>query len=137
MRIPTRTLLCIIALLSTTSLLNGQSFITTWTTSNPGTSNSTSITIPTTGGGYSYDVDWDDDGVFDQFGIVGDVTHDFGVAGTYTIRIQGSFPRIYFNNGGDRQKLIAINQWGSNPWTSMRPNPLKLSSGLDELLIPS
>ena len=98
---------------------HGQSFITTWKTDNPGTSNSTSITIPTTGGGYSYDVDWDNDGTFDQFGITGNVTHDFGVAGTYTIRIQGAFPRIYFNSSGDYQKILSIDQWGSISWTSM------------------
>jgi len=96
-------------------------FITTWKTDNPGTSNSTSITIPTTGGGYSYDVDWDNDGTFDELGITGDVTHDFGAAGTYTIQIRsgGAFPRIYFNNGGDKSKLLSIDQWGTNPWTSM------------------
>lgn len=52
-------------------------FITTWKTNNAGSSNSTSITIPTTGGGYNYDVDWDNDGIFDQMGITGNVTHDF------------------------------------------------------------
>jgi surface protein len=99
-----------------------QSFITTWKTNNSGTSNSTSITIPTTGGGYNYDVDWNDDGVFDQFGITGNVTHDFGVAGTYTIRIQGAFPRIYFNGvngGGDNRKILSVDQWGNIAWTSM------------------
>ncbi|MCB0680492.1 MAG: BspA family leucine-rich repeat surface protein, partial [Saprospiraceae bacterium] len=98
-----------------------QPFITTWKTDNPGTSNSTSITIPTfPGESYSYDVDWDNDGVFDEFGITGDVTHDFGVAGTYTIRIQGTFPRIYFNFGGDKQKITDISQWGSIAWSSMQ-----------------
>lgn len=53
------------------------SFITTWKTDNTGTSNSTSITIPTTGSGYNYDVDWNNDGTFDQFGLTGSVTHDF------------------------------------------------------------
>lgn len=94
-------------------------FITTWTTNNPGTSNNTSITIPTTGAGYNYDVDWNDDGVFDEFNITGDVTHDFTIVGTYTIRIQGSFPRIFFNNDGDRLKFVAIEQWGNIAWTSM------------------
>ena len=95
-------------------------FISTWKTDNPGTSNNTSITIPTTGVGYNYDVDWDNDGTYDQTGITGNVTHDFGVAATYTIRIRGSFPRIYFNNGGDRQKLLGISQWGNSMvWTSM------------------
>ncbi len=100
--------------------LNAQApFITTWKTDNPGTSNSTSITIPTTGSGYNYDVDWNNDGVYDQLGITGNVTHNFGVAGTYTIRIKGSFPRIYFNNAGDRQKIISIDQWGDIVWSSM------------------
>ena len=94
-------------------------FVTTWKTDNPGTSGSTSITIPTTGGGYNYDVDWDNDGVFDEFGLTGSVTHDFGIAGTYTIRIQGDFPRIYFNGGGDRQKILDVEQWGNIAWSSM------------------
>jgi surface protein len=94
-------------------------FVTTWKTDNPGTSNSTSITIPTTGTGYNYQVDWDNDGVFDQSGITGNVTHDFGSAGTKTIRIKGSFPRIYFNNTGDKSKILSVEQWGTNAWTSM------------------
>ena len=101
-------------------LLEAQShFITTWKTDNPGTSTSTEITIPTTGGGYNYDVDWNNDGVFDEFGITGNVTHDFGTAGTYEIRIKGDFPRIYFNNGGDEMKITEVSQWGTISWSSM------------------
>ncbi|MCH8535711.1 MAG: BspA family leucine-rich repeat surface protein, partial [Flavobacteriaceae bacterium] len=33
-------------------------FITTWDTTNPGTSNNNQITLPTTGGGYDYQVFW-------------------------------------------------------------------------------
>ena len=29
------------------------------------------------------------------------------------------FPRIYFNNGGDKDKLLTIEQWGTGHWTSM------------------
>ncbi len=94
-------------------------FITTWKTNNPGTSDHISITIPTTGGGYNYDVDWDNDGDYDQMGITGNVTHNFGTPGTRTIGIRGSFPRIYFANFGDRQKLLGISQWGDIAWTSM------------------
>ena len=96
-------------------------FVTTWKTDNPGTSNSTSITIPThPNETYNYDVDWNNDGVFDQLGITGDVTHDFGSAGTYTIRILGVFPRIYFNNSGDRRKILDVERWGSTVWSSMQ-----------------
>ncbi|MCR9290332.1 MAG: BspA family leucine-rich repeat surface protein, partial [Bacteroidetes bacterium] len=94
-------------------------FVTTWKTDNAGTSNSTSITIPTTGGGYSYDVDWDGDGFWEDFGVTGSITHDYGTAGTYTVRIRGDFPRIFFNNGGDKDKILSIDQWGNINWTSM------------------
>ncbi|WP_157505977.1 BspA family leucine-rich repeat surface protein, partial [Flavobacterium chungangense] len=96
-------------------------FVTTWKTDNlsVGSSNFTSIRIPTSGTGYNYDVDWNNDGVFEQTGITGDATHDYGTAGTYTVAIRGTFPRIYFNAAGDRNKILNINQWGSIAWTSM------------------
>ncbi|KUJ59173.1 hypothetical protein AR687_24510, partial [Flavobacteriaceae bacterium CRH] len=94
-------------------------FITTWKTDNTGTSNSTSITIPTTGTGYNYDVDWNNDGTYDDFGLTGNITHDYGTAGTYTVVIRGDFPRIYFNNGGDKLKILDIQQWGSIAFKSM------------------
>jgi surface protein len=95
-------------------------FVTKWKTDNPGTSNSTSITIPTFPGiTYNYNVDWNNDGVADQIGITGSVTHNFGSPGTYFIRISGIFPRIYFNYGGDRRKLLEVNQWGTGIWTNM------------------
>ena len=111
---------CVIVLTRPAKAAPSDDFVTTWKTDNPGTSNSTSITIPTNSSyAYSYDVDWDNDGTFDQFGITGDVTHDFGVSGTYTIRIQGSFPSIYFNASMDRQKILSIDQWGTIGWSSM------------------
>jgi surface protein len=100
-----------------------QGFITTWETNPianlPGESCNSCITIPTTGGGYNYNIDWDNDGTYDEFGVTGNITHDFGSQGTYTIRISGAFPRIYFNNEGDRHKLESIEQWGNIAWTSM------------------
>ena len=97
-----------------------QSFLTTWMTDNTGTSNSTSITIPThPGHTYNYDVDWDFDSVYDEIGITGTVTHDFGSPGEKRIAIRGDFPRIYFNNGGDKLKLISIDRWGDNVWENM------------------
>ena len=92
-------------------------FITTWKTDNSGTSLTNQITIPTLGGGYNYDVDWGD-GTSDT-GLTGDVTHTYGLAGTYTVQITGTFPRIYFNFGGDRSKLLSIEQWGNQVWSSM------------------
>ncbi len=103
-------------------------FITTWKTDNAGISCSSCITIPTfPGETYNYDVDWDNDGVYDDIGVDGDITHDYGVAGTYTVAIRGVFPRIYFNGSfsyitgwsSDYTKIIKIDQWGDIVWTSM------------------
>lgn len=96
-----------------------EAFIITVKTDNPGSSNSRSFTIPTTGTGYNYEVDWDDDGIYDQMGITGNVIHNYGTAGTYTLRIRGTFPRIYFNSSEDCKKILDVNQWGNNTWTSM------------------
>ncbi len=88
-------------------------FVTTWQT----TTNNETITIPTTGSGYSYLVDWGD-GVIDA-NITGNAMHTYASAGTYEVRINGNFPRIYFNNSGDKDKIQSIDQWGSTAWTSM------------------
>ena len=99
-------------------------FITTWKTDNPGVSNNNQITIPTyPGETYNYSVDWGD-GSSDS-GVTGNITHTYANPGTYQVSISGKFPRIYFNNGfdsfiGDDDKIISIDQWGSNIWRSMQ-----------------
>ena len=65
-------------------------FITKWQTTGP----NGSITIPTTGTGYYYSVDWGD-GTGDT-GLTDDATHTYATANTYTVSITGVFPRIYF-----------------------------------------
>ena len=98
-------------------------FITTWKTDNAGVSNSTSITIPTIGVGYNYEVDWTFDGVtfnVEDTGVTGSITHNYGVSGTYTVAIRGIFPRIFFDfNNTDYEKIVSIEQWGNIAWASM------------------
>lgn len=114
--------------ISSVQALDDTSFITTWKTDNPGASNSSSITIPTRAGQpafpsgyytYEYDIDWDNDGVFDEFGVTGDATHDYGTPGTYTVRIQGTFPAFYAPKLSDNEKLLEVNQWGAVEWRTM------------------
>ncbi len=94
-------------------------FVTTWKT-DISDANDADIIIPTSEGyTYHYDVDWDNDGVFDTLGVTGNIDHDYGTGGTYTIQIRGTFPAIYFNLEGDKDKLISIDQWGSINWESM------------------
>lgn len=88
-------------------------FITTWQT----TSDNESITIPTAGTGYNYIVDWGDGTI--EGGATGDVTHTYTTSGDYTVRITGDFPRIFFNNSGDKNKIISIDQWGDIEWQNM------------------
>lgn len=95
-------------------------FITTWKTDNPGTSDGRSIRIPTAPGElYDYTVDWGDGSPPTVH--TGDATHTYATPGTYTVSITGLFPRIF--NGrqpqGDSEKLMSIEQWGNNVWTSM------------------
>ncbi len=90
-------------------------FVTTWKT----TGSIESITIPTfSGDTYNYSVDWGDGN--SNTNVSGDISHIYSNPGTYTVSICGTFPRIYFNNtSNDRLKLISIEQWGTNVWTSM------------------
>ncbi len=102
-------------------------FVTTWKTDNAGTSNSTSISIPLAPStAYNFGIDWNNDGVVDQtYNAITPatplqyVTHDYGTAGTYKVRISGTFPAIYFFGGGDKAKILEVNQWGTIAWKSM------------------
>ena len=106
----------------TVTVLSG-AFITTWQIS-PGSVANRTITIPIhPDSNYEYTVDWDDDS--DDTEIY--TSNTIGAAHTYTntkttnykVTITGVFPRIYFNNGVDRNKIISIDQWGNNRWDSM------------------
>ena len=88
-------------------------FISTWRT----TTANESITIPTTGGGYNYVVHWGDGSSESE--QTGNATHTYASAGDYTVSIGGLFPRIYFNNTGDKTKIRDVTQWGDIAWTSM------------------
>lgn len=96
------------------------SFITDWTATD------SIITIPTTGGGYSYAMTWVDlsQPLFkiqkvDTL-INGSVTLNQLTSGNnYRIVIHGDFPRIYFNNGTSKLKIKKIIQWGDIVWSEM------------------
>ncbi|MEE9363632.1 MAG: BspA family leucine-rich repeat surface protein [Cellulophaga sp.] len=92
----------------------GTAFITTWKTT---TVNGT-ITIPTNNAfTYDYSVDWGDGKT--SANKTGNAIHLYGTPGTYTVKITGTFPAIYFTNQGDREKIKTIEQWGANVWESM------------------
>jgi surface protein len=104
--------------LSGNFLTGNRPFVTTWITTTG------SITIPTTGSGYNYDVAYRQ--ILPSIGSTTTITGQTGnctITGltngnTYEISITGAFPRIYFNNGTERTKIRTIQQWGSQVWTT-------------------
>ncbi len=94
-------------------------FITKWVT----TTTDELITIPITGTGYNFKVDWGETpGATPETFITGGSTpmHTYKIVGKYDIKIWGHFPRISFNNTAtDKDKIIAITQWGAIKWNSM------------------
>ena len=100
-------------------------FITTWETSSDGES----ITIPTVSGEtYSYTVNWGDNST-DNMTYTGNAAHTYTKAGTYTVSISGTFPRIRFGSINDMGRTMGttaagqirtVEQWGDIAWTSMR-----------------
>ncbi len=94
-------------------------FVITVKTDNSGTSSNAQFEIPTTGTGYDYSVDCENDGTFEATGQTDNYTCNYSAAGTYTISIEGYFPQIYFNNEKDKKKLVSVDQWGPGTWSSM------------------
>jgi len=93
-------------------------FITTWQTNQPGVSANNQITIPTLGDGYNYNVDWGDGTSSKNLTL--DTTHTYSHMGIYKVKIIGDFPRIVFHKDNtDNQKILSVDQWGNNIWTSM------------------
>ncbi|WP_282043130.1 BspA family leucine-rich repeat surface protein [Winogradskyella flava] len=92
-------------------------FISTWQTSAP----NESITIPTINSEtYNYNVDWGDGTTTTNH--TGNASHTYTTQGSYDVTITGLFPRIYFLGIPieERDKIIDVKQWGTNPWTSMQ-----------------
>ncbi len=91
-------------------------FISVWDTTkiNPGSSGSNQVCLPLESIGiYNFIVDWGDQTnntitIWNQSAV----THTYSSEGIYTIRITGTIIGWRFNYGGDRLKIIEIQQWG-------------------------
>lgn len=107
-----------------------EAFITKWDTEVAGCTSSNQIKITTNPNySYNYTINWGD-GKHDT-NVEGNITHTYENRGVYTVAITGLFPAIYFNdnnmynakhaykNDYDNEKLISIEQWGTQPWQSM------------------
>lgn len=106
------------------SVVPATAFITTWQTDLEGTSEDNQITITVRDNNFTYDytVDWGD-GNIDE-GLSTSIVHTYDEPGTYTVSITGIFPAFYFpggriNSSNDGNKLITVEQFGTQPWMSM------------------
>lgn len=117
--------LAMLLAINVTSQVSSTDFVTTWRTYNTGVSGDSSVFIKTNSlFNYNYDIDWNNDGVFDTLGVTGDFTINYPDTGTYTIRIKGLFEHITFGGAtfvttNDNDKLVSIDQWGSQRWKSL------------------
>jgi len=95
---------------------NPNAFITTWDTRISGTGTVTgtsSIALPLFGT-QAITASWGDGttSIISSSAQV-DRTHSYATPGVYTVSITGTGQGFRFNNGGDRNKLMDIGQWGS------------------------
>ena len=78
------------------------------------------LTIPGTGGGYLYDIDWGDATSIEEDQTTSTPNHEYAVGDTtYIVQITGTFPRIYFNSGAEGDKLLRILNFGNTEFTSL------------------
>ena len=98
------------------------SFVTTWVTTVSNETIKIGVDAALT---YDYTIDWGDGTVEDITDGTVAAQHEYADPGTHTVAIKGIFPAISMDfNGGlviqaDALKLASIEQWGTNPWTTM------------------
>jgi surface protein len=105
-----------VALSDTASTNNNFDFTVTTTTS------SETFTIPCQNSGtFDATVDWGDGSTSAITAYNdADLAHIYATAGDHDISISGTFPNIYFNNGGDKDKVKSVTNLGSVGWTSFQ-----------------
>lgn len=86
-------------------------FVSTWDTTQAGSASDTVVLPLLSGGTYSGTIDWGDSTTSSL--SYANRSHTYASSGTYTITISGSDIQGWqFNNGGDKMKIIDIQNWG-------------------------
>lgn len=91
-------------------IINPSWFITEWTVP------SGSFTFPAGNiGTYNAEIDFGDGGGWKTVTAYNDpdLTNNYASGGTYEIRIRGTFPWVYINNGSVKTYIDQVTQWGS------------------------
>ncbi len=99
--------------------LDDYAFVTTWDTS---LGDGTTVTLALAGT-VNATIDWGDDTEPNVVTTPGPHMHDYGVDGTYTVRVTGSVTAYNsYSNGGaisERAKLVSVDNWGQLGLASM------------------
>jgi len=92
-------------------------FIMTIDTTKAGSASDTFV-LPLHSGTQNFTIHWGD-GSSDLIltHLSPNLTHQYSSGGVYQISIDGSFTGIDFNNGGDKLKVISLDNWGVNTWS--------------------
>ena len=92
-----------------------------WDTRNPTRSGgvSRSIELIPGPGDHAFDVDWDNDGVFEDVGVEGPIKHDYATHGRFAVSVRGALRSARFCAGDDAYRLVEVRQWGDVAWESM------------------
>ena len=92
-------------------------FISTWRT----TTATETVTLPANNTSNNFDIDWGDGDTELFTGTY--PTHTYATAGDYTVTIGGTANNTvgtwFQNNGGDKSKLISVQQLGECQWTDL------------------
>ena len=72
-------------------------------------------------GTFNATIDWGDGGPTSSITTYNDadLAHTYASAGDHQISITGTFPNIYFNNGGDKLKVKSVEDLGDVGWTAL------------------
>jgi hypothetical protein len=73
---------------------------------------------------YNFSINWGDGTNLENVNLTANfstnLTHNYDNQGEYYVQIVENitkgFPRIYFNNTGDKRKVLEIKKWGNNTW---------------------
>ena len=85
------------------------------------TTDSETFTIPCQDvGTFDAEIDWGDGSVSTVTAYnSANLTHTYATSGDHLILITGSFPNIYFNNGGDKLKVVSVENLGTVGWVNL------------------
>lgn len=100
------------------TIADSTAFVTTWKI----TANGESLTLPLSGAGYNFTIDWGDGTLPDTI-VSAVASHTYASAGEYHVTMTGVIPSFGYQGSctsdGGRSRLIDIKQWGTNIWQSL------------------